>query len=60
MDEHHDTTDEAREAWTKAIHQTIMELWLKDKISSGVNAEGDIVFWMTKEQSDDFEKNGVN
>jgi hypothetical protein len=60
MDNPNDFTDEERAEWRKAIDQMIMELWLKDKISSGVSADGEIVFWMTEAQIKDFEQNGVN
>lgn len=60
MDNHDELTDEERAEWRMAIDRTIMELWRRDKISSGVNAEGEIVFWMTEAQIKDFEQNGVN
>lgn len=60
MDNHDELTDEERAEWRMAIDRMIMELWRRDKISSGVSAEGEIVFWMTEAQIKDFEQNGVN
>ena len=60
MDNPNNYTDEQLAEWHKAIDRVIMQLWREDKITSGVSADGEIVFWMTPAQIKDYEQSGGN